>query len=104
MCTENTENIFSVITINLFLVFSARNQFLSPLQGSPGALPFQGFASLIPGYFLTAPSGTGSTRSNRTNCCPKISQPDLNRPPGNGPVGASPGFAGSSVSSVIKIE
>jgi hypothetical protein len=26
-----TEEIFPVITINLFLVFSARNQFLSPL-------------------------------------------------------------------------
>jgi len=38
-----------VITINLFLVFSARNQFLSPLQGSPDAFSFQGFASLIPG-------------------------------------------------------
>jgi len=51
---------WSVIAINLFPVFSAMNQFLSLLQGSPGALPFQGFASLTPGYFLTAPSGLAS--------------------------------------------
>jgi hypothetical protein len=28
------------------------NDFLSPLQGSHGALSFQGFAALTPGYFL----------------------------------------------------
>jgi hypothetical protein len=53
-----TEKSFlSVIAINLFLIFSARNQFLSPLRGSPGAFSFQGFASLTPGYCLAAPPG-----------------------------------------------
>ena len=33
------------------------NGFLSPLQGSHFAFPFQGFTSFTPGYYLVAPSG-----------------------------------------------